>query len=52
MQAAVFEREKKPYDPAVLLQPDDVASVVVHALELPRTAEVTDISIRPFRKSY
>jgi NADP-dependent 3-hydroxy acid dehydrogenase YdfG len=52
MQAAVFEREKRPYDPALLLQPDDVASIVVHALELPRTAEVTDINIRPFAKSY
>jgi NADP-dependent 3-hydroxy acid dehydrogenase YdfG len=52
MQASVFEREKRPYDPALLLQPDDVASIVVHALELPRTAEVTDINIRPFAKSY
>jgi hypothetical protein len=28
-----------------------VASVVVNALGLPRTAEVTDISIRPMIKS-
>ena len=52
MQAAVYEREGRPYDPTVLLQTDDVASVVVHALTLPRTAEVTDISMRPFKKSY
>jgi NADP-dependent 3-hydroxy acid dehydrogenase YdfG len=36
----------------VLLQPEDVASVVVNALALPWTAEVTDISIRPMMKSY
>ena len=35
---------------AVLLQPADVASVLIHALELPRNAEVTDVHIRPFRK--
>lgn len=34
-----------------LLQPEDVASAVLHALLLPRTAEVTDIQIRPFKKS-
>jgi NADP-dependent 3-hydroxy acid dehydrogenase YdfG len=33
--------------PELLLQPADVASVVINALSLPRTAEVTDISIRP-----
>jgi NADP-dependent 3-hydroxy acid dehydrogenase YdfG len=33
-----------------LLQPEDVASAVVNALLLPRTAEVTDIEIRPLRK--
>lgn len=33
-----------------LLQPDDVASAAIHSLLLPRTAEVTDIQIRPFRK--
>jgi NADP-dependent 3-hydroxy acid dehydrogenase YdfG len=33
-----------------LLQPDDVAAVVVQALGLPRTAEVTDLHVRPFVK--
>lgn len=49
-QAAIHAREKKPYHPERLLQPEDVASVVLHALGLPRTAEVTDISIRPMLK--
>jgi NADP-dependent 3-hydroxy acid dehydrogenase YdfG len=51
MQSEVHAREGKPYFPERLLQPEDVASVVVNALELPRTAEVTDIHIRPMLKS-
>jgi NADP-dependent 3-hydroxy acid dehydrogenase YdfG len=44
--------EKQPYKPEQLLQPSDIATVVVNALGLPRTAEVTNINIRPFTKSY
>jgi len=50
MQEALFHQEGKTYHPAVLLQPEDVASIVVGALILPYTAEVTDISIRPMRR--
>jgi NADP-dependent 3-hydroxy acid dehydrogenase YdfG len=50
--AALFEKENRPYRPELLMQPEDVASMVVHALSLPRTAEVTDINMRPFLKSY
>ena len=42
--------EGKAYHPGRLMQPEDVASVVVNALALPRTAEVTDIHIRPLKK--
>jgi NAD(P)-dependent dehydrogenase (short-subunit alcohol dehydrogenase family) len=52
MQEAVFRAEGIAYCPERLLQPEDVASVVVHALMLPQTAEVTDISLRPTRRSY
>jgi NAD(P)-dependent dehydrogenase (short-subunit alcohol dehydrogenase family) len=52
MQEALFREEGKPYQPEMLLQPMDVASVVVQTLKLPSTAEVTDISIRPMRKSH
>jgi len=52
MQAAVHEMEGRPYHPERLLQPEDVAAVVINALSLPRSAEVTDISIRPLTKSY
>ena len=51
MQEALCREEGKVYQPEMLLQPEDVASVVVHALTLACTAEVTDISIRPMQKS-
>ncbi|HZR63541.1 MAG TPA: SDR family oxidoreductase [Terriglobales bacterium] len=50
--AALFEREGRSYRPELLLQPEDVAAMVTCALSLPRTAEVTDISMRPMLKSY
>ena len=50
MQARIHATEGKTYHPEYLLQPSDVAAVVLNALCLPRTAEVTDISIRPMRK--
>jgi NADP-dependent 3-hydroxy acid dehydrogenase YdfG len=46
MQARIHEAEGKPYRPDLLLQPEDVASVIVNTLNLPFTAEVTDIHIR------
>ncbi|MGB8887737.1 MAG: SDR family NAD(P)-dependent oxidoreductase [Candidatus Korobacteraceae bacterium] len=52
MQEALCRGEGKTYHPEMLLQPEDVASVVVQTLMLPSTAEVTDISIRPMRKSF
>ena len=38
MQASVHEREGKAYIPERLMQPEDVAGVVINALCLPRTA--------------
>ncbi|MGE0822164.1 MAG: SDR family oxidoreductase [Candidatus Binatia bacterium] len=51
MQVAVHEAEGKPYHPHRLLRPEDIATVVVNALSLARTAEVTEIRIRPLQKS-
>jgi NADP-dependent 3-hydroxy acid dehydrogenase YdfG len=51
-QAAIFQSEGRVYRPELLLQPEDVAEVVVQALALPRTAEVTEIHLRPAIKSY
>ena len=52
MQATVHQMEGREYHPERLVQPDDVASVVISVLRLPRTAEVTEISMRPALKSY
>jgi NADP-dependent 3-hydroxy acid dehydrogenase YdfG len=51
-QETIFQIEGRSYRPELLLQPEDVAAVVLNALSLPRTAEVTEISIRPLLKSY
>lgn len=48
----VFGKEGRAYKPELLMQPEDIAEMVIHSLRLPRTAEVTDISIRPMQKSY
>lgn len=48
----LFSKEGRAYKPELLMQPEDVMEMVIHALRLPRTAEVTDISIRPMQKSY
>ena len=50
MQSEIHRIEGKSYKPEHLMQPNDVASVVVNALMLPRTAEVTEIRMRPMRK--
>lgn len=50
--AKLFEKEGRAYQPDLLMQAEDVAEMVTHSLRLPRTAEVTDISIRPMHKSY
>jgi NADP-dependent 3-hydroxy acid dehydrogenase YdfG len=48
----LFEKEGRAYQPELLMQAEDIAEMVTHSLRLPRTAEVTDISIRPMQKSY
>lgn len=50
MQVAIHGLESKIYDPERLLQPRDIATAVMNALSLPRTAEATDIHIRPLQK--
>lgn len=52
MQEIIFRIENREYRPERLIQPEDVASTIVEALSLPLTAEVTDIHVRPFFKSY
>ncbi len=50
-QQSIHQQEGQPYRPQQLLQPEDVAKAVMNALSMPRTAEVTDISIRPMQKA-
>ena len=50
MQKAITGWEGKEFYPEYLMQPEDVASSLMQALALPRTAELTDLSLRPFRK--
>jgi short-subunit dehydrogenase len=52
MQASVFAAERREYNPGILMQPEDVAEVVVNALALSRRAEITEITMRPAIKSY
>ncbi len=47
MQAEVHRYENRPYDPAQWMQPQDVADATLAALTLPRTAELTDLHLRP-----
>jgi short-subunit dehydrogenase len=50
MQEAIHRSDFKEYHPEYLLQPEDIAEMVIAAISLPRTAEVTEISIRPLRR--
>jgi NADP-dependent 3-hydroxy acid dehydrogenase YdfG len=50
MQASVHEHEGRQYLPELLLRPDDVAEVVLAALAVPPSGEVTDVNVRPIAK--
>jgi short-subunit dehydrogenase len=52
MQEQIFRAEKKAYHAELLLQPEQVAETLVRLLQLPATAEVTDVTMRPAIKSY
>jgi NADP-dependent 3-hydroxy acid dehydrogenase YdfG len=49
MQAKVHEQEGKAYDPEAWIAPDSVATAVLTALDLPRDAELTELTVRPGR---
>ena len=50
-QRAIFAAEGRPYPPERLIQPADVAGLVLSLLQLARTSEVTDIVVRPMQKT-
>lgn len=47
MQAKVHAQEGKDYDPSDWIAPESVATAVLTALDLPRDAEMTDVTVRP-----
>jgi NAD(P)-dependent dehydrogenase (short-subunit alcohol dehydrogenase family) len=49
-QEKIYAAAGLPYRPELLLQPQDVAEVACNALLLPRTAEATDLFVRPMQK--
>lgn len=51
MQIEVRQHAGKPYVPEALVQPEDVAGLILSALALPRTAEVTELYLRPLQPS-
>jgi NADP-dependent 3-hydroxy acid dehydrogenase YdfG len=50
--ARLFAEEQRAYDPALLLQPQDVADAVLFALLRSPHVEITDLSLCPAIKSY
>jgi NADP-dependent 3-hydroxy acid dehydrogenase YdfG len=50
MQEAVHRFEGRSYEAAELVQAGDVAELIIGALTLSRTAEVTDVMVRPMKK--
>ena len=50
-QEDIFALEGRPYTPERLIQPRDVAELVACIARLPRTAEVTNLTVRPMLKS-
>lgn len=50
-QQMLHEWSGRTYRPERLMQPEDVAAMVVAAVTLPRTAEVTDLHMRPMMKN-
>jgi NADP-dependent 3-hydroxy acid dehydrogenase YdfG len=49
MQVSVHQQEGKDYDPSRWIDPESVATAVLTAVDLPRDAEITDITVRPGR---
>lgn len=47
MQQALYEKVQKEYIPEKLIQPDDIATIIIHNLQLSATAEITDLHVRP-----
>lgn len=49
MQGTILAQEGRTAAPGTLMRPEDVAAMILAALLLPKSAEVTDITMRPMR---
>ncbi|GAA4865155.1 SDR family oxidoreductase [Kitasatospora terrestris] len=47
MQQKVHQQEGKAYDPSRWIAPESVATAILTAIDLPRDAEITEITVRP-----
>ncbi|MEV6756305.1 SDR family oxidoreductase [Streptomyces sp. NPDC051214] len=47
MQAKVHQQEGKEYVPSRFIDPESVATTILMAIDLPRDAEVNDLTVRP-----
>jgi short-subunit dehydrogenase len=47
MQIKVYQQEGRAYDASRLIDPESVATAVLTALDLPRDAEIDDMTVRP-----
>lgn len=47
MQERVHRQEGAEYDPERFIDPESVATTIITALDLPRDAQITDLSVRP-----
>jgi hypothetical protein len=49
---SLYEAEGRDCQAELLLQAEDIAQAVMASLQMPRTAEITNVEIRPLIKSY
>lgn len=47
MQARVHQQEGNDYEPELFIDPESVATTILTALDLPRDADITDVTVRP-----
>ncbi|WP_243225889.1 SDR family oxidoreductase [Microbacterium sp. CIAB417] len=47
MQARVHQQEGREYEPERFIDPESVATTILTALDLPRDADITDLTVRP-----
>ena len=47
MQEKVHQQEGKEYDAAAWIRPETVAEAILHVLDLPRDATISDLTVQP-----